>query len=392
MGKAILILILGSIVLFGFVNMNTNRYLNNDTDNSVGFYAEARAKSIACSMAQMILSQIADSMSYKTNGTQTASLLGGTAQYSVTKVFFAEDSLKRIYVKANYLGKEHEVITYCSPAGGWKPPFIRGAWTANGNLNKTISDMYIDGRDHKMVLNDTIIVPGSGVYGVSTSVPFVNTQNAAIGGTHNGSDYYMTYPENPDIIERYDWGGTFPKSPDEILGYPEGTLKWIAQSGLDGSQYVTNVNSLTWPLKGVTYVEPSSSTPFTFQLKAPPAGQVNKGMLIVHSAGCTSSLNGLKANNKNDPPFVGLIITDYSFHHHLDILGAMLQLSPNLELLKECNGNKDHWVHYSSEAVIAATEIAAKGSPYIGNNNSWGKDNISAGMGPRRYHVKHWYE
>jgi len=389
MGKAILILILGSIVLFGIVNMNTNRYLNNDTDNSVGFYAEARAKSIACSMTQMILSQIADSMGYNTSSSKTASLLGGTAEYSVTKVFFAEDSLKRIYVKASFLGREHEVITYCSP-GGWKPPFIRGAWTANANLNKTISDMFIDGRDYKL---DGTIVPGNGVYGVSSSVPFVNTQSAAIGGTHNGVDYPMTYPENPDIIEQYNWGGIFPQSPDQILGYPEGTLKAIAQSGMEGSQYVTNVNSLKWPLKGVTYVEPSSSTTFTFQLETPPNGQVNKGMLIVHRAGCTSSLNGLKARNKTDPPFVGLIITDYSFHHHLDVLGAMMQLSPNLELSKECNGNKDHWVFYSSEAIIKATEVVAKYSPHLGNNNSTRLTNkTGSALGERRYSAIAYYE
>ena len=392
MGKAILIVILGSIVLFGIVNMNTNRYLNSDTDNSVSFYAEARAKNIASSMAQMILSQIADSMSYKTSGTQTASLFGGTAEYSVTRVFFEDDTLSRIYVKANYLGKKREVITYCSP-GGWTPPFIRGAWTANAILDNTISDMFIDGRDYR--LDNTTLIPGNGVFGVSSSVTFVNTQFAAIGGTYNHIDYPMSFPENPAVIEKYDWGGHFPETPDQILGYPEGTLKSIAQSGIGGSQYVHNppkdgksFTGFTYPLSGVTYLELDNGVEGEFLFKQ----NGNKGMLIVHGPNRMSRLIGVKFDkNTSDGVFTGLVVTDYSFHHHVDILGGVLQLSPNLEASKNCNGNKDHWVHYSSEAIIAATEIAARYSGYVGNND-WGGNNVSAGMGPRRYHVKYWYE
>ena len=395
MGKAILIIILGSIVLFGVMNQNTNRYLNSDTENTVEFYAEARAKNIACSMAQMLLSRIADSLSYKTNGTLQASMFGGTAQYSVTRVFFEDDSLSRIYVRATVLGKDHEVITYCSP-GGWTPPFIRGAWTANANLNNTISDMYIDGRDYRL---DGSIIPTNGVYGVSSSVTFINTQNAAIGGTKNGVDYPMTYPQNPNVIELYNWNGHFPETPDQILGYPEGTLKAVAQSHVSGSQYIKNpplvvvgkssyLGGLTYPLSGVTYIEITNGVQYEILLRQ----HGNKGMLVVHGPNRSSRIKGVKYDTgTSDGLFTGLLVTDYSFHHHLNILGGVLQLSPNLETVNNCNGNLDHWVHYSSEAVIAATEIVAKNTIYAGNND-WGGNNVSAGLGPRRYHVKYWYE
>lgn len=46
------------------------------------------------------------------------------------------------------------------------------------------------------------------------------------------------------------------------MGYPEGTLKQIAMGGVDGSQYVgpdtsppSGPGDLTFPLRGVTYVE-----------------------------------------------------------------------------------------------------------------------------------------
>jgi len=390
MGKAILIVILGSIVLLSILNLSTNKHLNSDTQYSVDFYADARAKNIACSMTQMLLSQIADNLTYETVGTQQASLFGGTAEFTVSRVFFEGDSLTKVYVQADYFGKERTVTAYCKP-GGWTPPFIRGAWTANADLDRTISDMDIDGRDYRL---DGTIIPGNGVYGVSSSVSFFNTEDAEIGGTHNGVDYPMTFPENPDIIELYDWSGHFPESPDEILGYPEGTLKAIAQSGIGGSQYVKNpikdgksFTGFTYPLSGVTYLELDNGVEGEFLLKK----KGNKGMLIVHGPNRSSRIIGIKYDATSDGVFTGLIVTDYSFHHHLDILGGVLQLSPNLEMGKNCNGNADHWVHYSSEAIIKATEIVAENSAYAGNND-WGGDNIFAGMGQRRYHVKYWYE
>jgi hypothetical protein len=389
MGKMLLIVILGSIMILGMLNLNVNRYLNSDTKNSVDYYADVQAKNLACIMTQMLLTEIADNHRYATNGTLQKSMLGGSVEYSVSRVFFEADSLTKISVAASYYGKERQVTAYCSP-GGWVPPFIRAAWTANANLNKTISDMFIDGRDHAL---DGTIIPNSGLYGVSSSVPFVNTQNAAIGGTYNNTDYPMQYPENPDIIELYDWGGQFPETPDQILGYPEGTLKSIAQSGFEGSQYVTDKNQLHFPLKGVTYFEPPVNKEIDLDLKVINSIP-NTGMLIVHAPNRASKLKGLKSEypDKNKSiPFIGIIITDYSFHHHLNILGGVLQLSPNLELNDECKGNKNHWVYYSSEAIINATKIAAQYSGHLGNNN-WGGNNIFAGMGPRRYFAKYWYE
>ena len=118
------------------------------------------------------------------------------------------------------------------------PPVVRGAWTANSDLNNTKSDMFIDGRDHDLNLN---IIPKTGRFGVSSSTAFTNVDEAAIGGTRDSIDYPISFQVNPSVIEEnYDWEGEFPKSPDEILGYPEGTLKKFAKDGLYGSLYTTN--------------------------------------------------------------------------------------------------------------------------------------------------------
>jgi hypothetical protein len=80
----------------------------------------------------------------------------------------------------------------------------------------------------------------------------------------------------------------------------------------------------------------------------------------------------------------GLLVTDYSFHHHIDILGSIMMLSPDLETEKNCNGNLDHWAFYSSEAIQSATEIAAKITGLSGS--------VGYGFGKKRVTVKYVYE
>jgi hypothetical protein len=407
--------------------------IDSGTKNAAVYYSDNYARNIGNSMMNMLLSAIADNPAYRINDPVEQELIDGIAVYRVIDTVFAPgDTLIMIEVKIEYFDFKKTVTSFTkgSEPEGWVPPVIRGAWTANGDLNNTISDMFIDGRNYDLNLN---IIPNSGTYGISTSVEFENTQNAAIGGTYDSADYAMAYPEEDDIIEdNYDWGGNFPETPDEILGYPDGTLKSIAQSGVGGSQYIKNPGKikeeLTYPVKGVTYIELTDGVERKLHL----IGSGNSGILVVHGPGASSKIKniilkdiklgkgkvmichkpGEPAENtleiaeeafqahidhgdfegpcSSDLWFEGLIITDYSFHHHLDILGAIIQLSPELETEKDCNGNKDHWAKFSREAIKNATKIAAKESGLIGNSG-YIPYNIT-GFGTGRQKALHWFE
>lgn len=432
MGKGLLIIILGSIMTLAIVRLNFLNAVNSGTENALNYYYDNEARNIGNSMVNMLLTEIADSAAYRTNTNIEQSLIEGLVNYRVVDtVLSVGDTLIKIEVKVDYYGFEKTITSYTREGipEGWVPPFVRGAWTANGSLNKTISDMYIDGRDYDLNLN---IVPGSGTYGISTSVEFVNVENAAIGGTYESVDYEMTYPENDDIIEEfYDWGGNFPQTPDDILGYPEGSLKAVAQSGAQGSQYLLNPakieDELTFPLSGVTYIELTDGVERDLKMY----GNGNGGILVVHGPDASSRLKGVKMKElkigkdevavchlpgtedestlviddsdlathlahgdfegecSSNSWFEGLIITDYSFHHHLDILGAILQLSPNLETSKNCKGNADHWVKYSSDAIESSTRFVAKETGIQGNNNNYYS---STGFGCGRQKTIYWYE
>lgn len=363
MGKSVLIILLSTIALFGLITLIVFKSLGTAQKNTIENYNINYVRNLNNSVLDILLSKLADSTNYRTQDEENLSILEGISYYSIKDTSFGNDSLIQIRIRSKFNNTTKELIAYVQTTGGFVPPVLRGTITANANLNKTISDMIIDGRDHDI---NGKVIPSKGIYGVSSGTDFVNLQNAKIGGTKDGIDYPPSFPHNPSVIEEnYDWGGSFPNSPDKILGFPEGTLKSIAQSGINGSQYVTNLSQLKFPLKGITYLE---LPPGDYKLNL--GGFNNEGILVVHNPSLSTRITKLKANK----PFKGLIIGDYMFHLHLNILGGLILLSPNLEMSKECKGNNDHWIYYSSAAIKNATFFASQYS----NTNYYGtKRNLS---------------
>jgi hypothetical protein len=128
-------------------------------------------------------------------------------------------------------------------------------------------------------------------------------------------------------------------------GYPEGTLKAIAQSGLNGSQYVTNpANLANRPFSGVTYVE---LAPATAWLAANISGS---GIIVVHNSTYDASMGNVHGT------FNGVIIADDIAHINsgTTIYGAVVGLSTLPSMMNDLgNGNSD--IDYSSTAIQNAT-------------------------------------
>lgn len=355
MGKSVLIILLSTIVLFGLITIIVFKSLGTAQENTIEDYNIKYVRNLNNSVLDILLSKLADSTDYRTQNEENLAILRGISYYSIKDTMIGNDSLIQIRIRSKFNGTERELIAYAQLLGGFVPPILRGVVTANANLNKTISDMIIDGRDHDLNGN---VIPSNGIYGISSGTDFINLQNAKIGGTKDGIDYPPSFPHNPNVIEEnYDWGGSFPNSPDKILGYPEGTLKSIAQSGINGSQYVTDIHRLRLPLKGITFLELPSGE-YSINL----GNFDNEGILIVHNSSISTKITKLIAHKT----FKGLIIGDYMFHLHLNILGGLILLSPNLEMTKECKGNNNHWIYYSSAAIKNATFFV---NQYAGSSN-----------------------
>lgn len=334
MGNGLLILVLGSMMTMLFVSTTFVKTKQGGFDNSMSYYEDNYTRNMANSMINMLLTRLAEDFEYREEGDEK-DILNGTVEYKVLDTVMIRrnatwtgppgqkdkgkekfqhfwsydttgtDTVIKIEVVARYNKYENKSTAYtlAGRAGGWVPPVVRGAWTANGPLNNTISDMYIDGRNHDLNLN---IVPNTGTRAISTSVEFINIENAAIGGTSTDStDYILSYPENDAVIEEnYNWGGTFPETPDEILGYPEGTLKKLGQSGEMGSQYVLNPSNsieddLNFPLSGVTYIEITDGKERELKMDG-TGGKQNGGILVIHGPGTQAKITGLKMETDDD--------------------------------------------------------------------------------------------
>jgi hypothetical protein len=373
MGKMILILLLGTIVIFGVLNININNGLNLATDKSLELYAAAGARNVANSAVQLLIARLGDNNAYRVNSPAETDLLGGNAEYTVIDDIIGTDTLVKINVQGTYMGANSNISAHVKFPDGGSPVFpaaVLAAITTN-NPVQTLGKLIVDGRDHDLNGN---LLPGKGTLGIWTTNSYSRGGASTVGGTYEKKDYAPSKKYSSDIVSsNQTWPDGYPSTPEGILGgsdkgYPEGKLKSIAMSGSDGSQYVTDPSMLTYPLKGITYVELGNDE--TWQ----SMNIEGSGILIVHN----KELNA-KMKNLNTGTFKGLLVADDIVHIHAEIIGAVASLTPNPSE-GNCIGNGDGSVLFSSEAIMSAMP-------------SGGTDPILGfGFGKHRVELFDWYE
>jgi hypothetical protein len=234
------------------------------------------------------------------------------------------------------------------------PPGIRGAVTANYDVG-TLGTMIVDGRDHD--IDGNLIGGTTSLMGVSSKGVITEGGNSMIGGeapdgtlvapTKTGSFGPPATGWASSCEQNATW--TAPLTPDAALGWPEGTLKRIAQGGAAGSQYVTNPSNLTLPFSGVTFVE----LPPGQQWQAVDFGE-STGILVIHNSSRTAVIE-----NTNQGRFKGIILADDYVHVHNQIIGAVVNLTTNPSS-GNCIGNGTGSVLYSKTAVDNALNAVAQ--------------------------------
>ncbi len=161
---------------------------------------------------------------------------------------------------------------------------------------------------------------------------------------------------------------TMPTTPDALMGYSAGTLKGVALSAMNGSQYTTDPSTLTFPPSGVTYVEL-------------PSGQLwqdidfgdSSGILIVHNLNRDALIKNL-----NSGLFRALIVADDIVHIHTTIIGTVVSLT---ELPSQGNviGNGSGEILFSQAALANHTAYSQKIWPTV----SWRELRYSRRFSPR---------
>lgn len=356
-GRGILIVLIGMITISGTVTYNILNSSNSIAENLNKTYYGQNARNIAQTGVNMALRQLASNLNWRT-GIPLTDLIGGKVRVRVADTTFMGASAIAI-ISNGYAayGTAQETLATCvvfrrNPIE--IPVTVKAAVSTNSPV-QTLGNLTVDGRNHDLAGS---VVASSGLPGIWTTSTLTQSGNSKIGGTAAITDYSPTKPANTNAIAvGQTWPGGYPGTPDSIMGgvdkgFPEGMLKAIAQSGLNGSQYSTTGASLTYPLRGVTYVELASGG--TWQ----SMDLSGTGILVVHN----SAKNAIM-KNLNTGTFKGLIIADDIVHVHNMVIGAIIGLSPNPSE-GNCLGNGSGSILFSQDALKEA--VAA--SPPLGSS------------------------
>lgn len=342
MGQSTIMMVLTVAFIFAIASQNTNKRIIDVSDKALGYYSKNVSKNICNSATEMLLSKVADDENFRISNLHSRNMLSGKVSYTLTDTIINSKDKIKIKVKARYGEEESENILIASvPPKGFIPATVKAAVSTNNNI-KTLGTLIVDGREHDE--NGNLITGSAGTLGIWTTGTFNQSGNSHIGGHSNGTNFWPSRPASPKIIKtNQTWTGGYPESPDEIVGngLTEGSLKAIAKSGDNGSQYVTNPASLTYPLKGITYVETSGTWK--------SANIDGSGVLIVHN----TSTNAIIKTPKGT--FKGLVIADDIDKVHGTIIGGLIGLSKN-PASGNCIGNGKGKILYSSATLEKVTQ------------------------------------
>ncbi len=373
MGRALLISVIAMYVVSLMISKNVSRTLGLQSDNVFNYNERIAARNLAESGIEIGLRQLA--YARYSRATIVRTMGNGIDSVTFLDTFYLGRSVVRITSVARLIDKSTRYALYrrdtsftCAvfvPKASVPGNAIHGAVTTN-NPTTVSGSIIIDGRDHDTT--GATVISGSGTFGIWTTNSLTFQGSEMVGGTNiRRVDYAPSNPGDTSVVRWNQPSAGYPGSPDSVLGgaangYPEGTLKAVALSGINGSQYATDPTLLRTPLRGVTYVELPSGGSWS----APDI--TGSGILVVHNAvknAVVKNVHGI---------FTGLVIVDDISHTNATLLvvGAVFGLTPLTSATNDF-GNGNATILYSS-AVIGNVIAAVKPdsvSTYVNKVLAW---------------------
>jgi hypothetical protein len=366
MGRQALILVVGFSILAGLIKLNLGSGHNRSDRLSNDKYCMSVARTAANSGAQMALGRLRQNLNWRA-GLSHLNLSNATTNVAIadanTDSTLGVDSV-RITSQSSFMNQNATVSMLVVLGHPVFPPNVKSGITARANIG-TLGNMLVDGRDHDI---DGHVISNQGMDAITTMGTYVCGGSTALCGTTDmGLDFGPVRSGYSSIVqEHYVWPGSSPNTPEEVLGGAGiglGTddLKAVAQSGANGSQYVTDPSLLHYPLNGVTYVE----LPDHGVWSALDFGPDSRGILVVHNANRNALMSNL-----NGGTFRGLLISDDIMHVHSVIVGGVFVLTTN-PAAGNCIGNGSGSVLFSRSSIQQALEGAQLGLGTIHIADCW---------------------
>lgn len=196
----IILLLLGSIGIFGLVSINVNKSTTDATKNAADYYKDVNARNIANSMIQMLHNKISDSTNFRVTSSLGKSMFDGNAAYRVVDTVFAGDTLVKIQVTGTYLGVTRTATSYVKVTSGGTttppPAFMKYAVLSGSNLHLNGSVNITD--DNNNDWNASIHTNGSfDMNGNNNIDGFLTYTGTATSNPASGLNTNITPNENP---------------------------------------------------------------------------------------------------------------------------------------------------------------------------------------------------
>jgi len=346
-GRSILIILGGVILLSTIVFYNISRVSVDMSANADATYLRQTGRNIAQTGVNLAVRQLLLNRTWR-GGFSNKTMMGGKVSVSLRDTTF--DGIPAVSVAAVstvMTGTDYEVSTNSTAfvRKRFQPPGLQGALSSRNPIY--ISGTYtIDGRNHTP--GGALIADATGVPAVWTTKTMTRTGNCFLGGTVGGVDYAPAKNLNA-VLQNQSWPGGYPGTPDSVLGgaaygFPEGTLKQMAQSGVGGSQYTTNPATLALPLKGITYVELPNGAMWQY------ANTQGTGIIVVHNA-----WGNARFWDHTLSSFTGLIIVDDFNTLKGSITGGAISLAANPSS-GQTGGEANGTLLYSREVIEGLTQ------------------------------------
>ncbi len=365
MGRYALILVAGFAMIIGLLKFSFERQERKLSQLTSEHYEGNIARYSAHSGAQLALEHLRQDLDWR-DGFANLNIAGAQVDVRIydssTDSALGEDTI-RIESVGSFQKMDAAISMKAILGHPDFPANVDAGITARANIG-TLGNMNVDGRDHDENGN---LISDNGVQAITTTQTYVCGGSTSLSGTTEaGTDFGPVRSGYDSIVEEhYIWPGSFPATPEDVLGgaaagLPPNMLKIAAMSGMGGSQYVSDPASLHYPLGGITYVElPSGGTWQSMDFGA------SSGILIVHN-----SYGNALISNMNGGSFKGLIIADDMLHIHNTIIGGIFLMSSSPRE-GNCIGNGSGSLLFSRGTILEGLEEASLGLTNISILDCW---------------------
>jgi len=166
MGKSILLVIVGFMLLFAIMSVNLGKTNVGSTKNMVDRYSDEVVRNIANSGMQYARNQLA--LNWRTwRGVTGMQFANGSFDVSVADTIIVSDSLKNIVCTATFMGKNYSVRAVLRQRNGGVPPAMTYAVLSGGGLelegNILIQDDNNPNLNANVHTNDELEIHGNSV-------------------------------------------------------------------------------------------------------------------------------------------------------------------------------------------------------------------------------------